>query len=304
MIAVVGSLNMDSIARVARLPLPGETVLAAGFTQALGGKGANQAVAAARAGSTVHLIGHVGSEAAGDALRSGLDDAGVSTEHVTVDTGGSTGAALIAVDNHGQNTIVVVPGVNAHLEVEDIDAAAGVIARSSILLLQLEVPLEAVHYAATLAHRAGTKVILNPSPARELPTSLVNLVDILVPNEEEVAYLSGMGSPVEPASAAGMLCANGAGAVVITLGDRGAVVINEERETDIQAYQVEAVDTTGAGDAFVGNLAAALDAGRSLEDAARLASAAAALSVQRSGAQASMPSRAETDAFVAETDAS
>jgi ribokinase len=183
--------------------------------------------------------------------------------------------------------------------VEDIDAAREVIERSSIVLLQLEIPLETVQYAAEMAHRSGTTVLLNPSPAQELPASLLNLVDILVPNEEEVAYLSGMGSPVDPASAAGMLRTNGAESVVVTLGDRGAAMIDENGETDIYAYDVEAVDTTGAGDAFVGNLAAALDAGQSLEEAARMASAAAALSVQAAGAQASMPSREQTNAFMA-----
>jgi ribokinase len=299
MIAVVGSLNMDAIARVARLPMPGETVLASGFVQALGGKGANQAVAAARAGSAVEFVGRVGVDLAGQALISSLQIAGVNTKHVVRDAGGSTGIALIAVDNQGQNSIVVVSGVNANLHVEDIDAARDAIERSSIVLLQLEVPLETVQYAAEMAHRSGTTVVLNPSPAQALPNSLLNLVDILVPNEEEVAYLSGMGSPVEPASAAGMLLTNGAKAVVVTLGDRGAAVIDENGETDIYAYDVEAVDTTGAGDAFVGNLAAALDAGQSLEEAARIASAAAALSVQAAGAQASMPSREQTNAFMA-----
>jgi ribokinase len=299
MIAVVGSLNMDAIARVAHLPAPGETVLASGFVQALGGKGANQAVAAARAGSAVEFVGRVGADLAGEALVTSLRSAGVNTKHVVRDVGGSTGTALIAVDSQGQNSIVVVPGVNANLHVEDIDAARDVIERSSIVLLQLEIPLETVQYAAEMAHRSGTTVLLNPSPAQELPASLLNLVDILVPNEEEVAYLSGMGSPVDPASAAGMLRTNGAESVVVTLGDRGAAVIDENGETDIYAYDVEAVDTTGAGDAFVGNLAAALDAGQSLEEAARMASAAAALSVQAAGAQASMPSREQTNAFMA-----
>jgi ribokinase len=298
MIAVVGSLNMDAIARVAHLPAPGETVLASGFVQALGGKGANQAVAAARAGSAVEFVGRVGADLAGEALVTSLRSAGVNTKHVVRDVGGSTGTALIAVDSQGQNSIVVVPGVNANLHVEDIDAARDVIERSSIVLLQLEIPLETVQYAAEMAHRSGTTVLLNPSPAQELPASLLNLVDILVPNEEEVAYLSGMGSPVDPASAAGMLRTNGAESVVVTLGDRGAAMIDENGETDIYAYDVEAVDTTGAGDAFVGNLAAALDAGQSLEEAARMASAAAALSVQAAGAQASMPSREQTNAFM------
>lgn len=294
MIVVVGSLNMDAIARVVRLPVPGETVLATGFAQTLGGKGANQAVAAARGGGTVTFVGRVGKDPAGEALLAGLRGAGVNTERILQDSDGSSGTALINVDQWAENTIVVVPGVNAHVCEADIEAAADVIAGSDILLLQLEVPLTAVTRAAELAQRAGTTVILNPSPAQELPASLLRLVDILVLNAEEVGYLSGMGSPVDPESAAGMLRANGAKSVVITLGDRGASVITDEGELEVAAYQVDALDTTGAGDAFVGNLAASLDSGLSLLDAARFASAAAALSVQSSGAQSSMPTRDET----------
>lgn len=304
MIAVVGSLNLDLIARVARLPVPGETVSAVAYQQSLGGKGANQAVAAARAGSMVQFVGRVGADPAGAALRMSLGEAGVDTTYVIEDVGGSTGTALIAVDNRGDNTIIVVPGVNAHLEPSDVDAARDVIERSSILILQLEIPLETVRYAAGMAQRSGTTVILNPSPSQELPAPLLDLVDILVPNEEEVGYLSGMGSPVDPTTAAGMLCSNGVEAVVITLGSQGAAIVDRNGETDIQAYEVEAVDTTGAGDAFVGNLAAALDAGRSLEESARFASAAAALSVQVAGAQPSMPTKEETDAFIARVGAS
>ena len=301
MIVVVGSLNMDAIARVARLPMPGETVLATGFTQTLGGKGANQAVAAARGGSTVAFIGRVGRDAAGEALLAGLGEAGVNTESILHDAGGSSGMALISVDHRAENTIVVVPGVNAHVCVDDIEAAADLIARSDILLLQLEVPLAAVTRAAELAQRAGTTVILNPSPAQELPVSLLRLVDILVPNAEEVGYLSGMGSPVDPESAAGMLRANGAKSVVITLGDRGASVITDDGEMEVPAYEVDALDTTGAGDAFVGNLAASLDSGLSLLEAAEFASAAAALSVRSTGAQSSMPRRDQTLEFIART---
>ncbi|HEX6509379.1 MAG TPA: ribokinase [Chloroflexota bacterium] len=299
MIAVVGSLNMDLIARVNRLPMPGETLLARELVQAPGGKGANQALAAARAGSSVEFVGRVGDDAAGAALLANLTAAGVETRHVTVDASAPTGTALIAVDDGGANTIIVAAGVNANLTPNDVEAAREVIAWSNLLLLQLETPLETVQYAAELAHVSGTRIVLNPSPAQALPPSLLRLVDILVPNEEEVAYLSGMGSPVDPASAAGMLRANGARAVVITMGDRGASIVNVDGETDISAHEVGAVDTTGAGDAFVGNLAAALDEGCSLEDAARFASAAAAISVQRSGAQPSMPTRHETEALLA-----
>jgi ribokinase len=304
MIAVVGSLNIDIVARVARFPMPGETVSATSYQESLGGKGANQAVAAARAGSAVEFVGRVGADRAGDALRVRLDESGVDTTHVTQDSGGSSGSALIAVDNRGENTIIVIPGVNANLQPADVQAASEVIERCSILLLQLEIPLETVQYAAALAQSTGTTVILNPSPSQELPSSLLDLVDILVPNEEEVGYLTGMGSPVDPTSAAGMLCSNGVKAVVITLGRRGAAIVDGNGETDIHAYDVDVIDSTGAGDAFVGNLAAALDAGQSLAEAAQFASAAAALSVQAAGAQSSMPSKAETETFIARMEAS
>ncbi len=301
MITVVGSLNMDVIACVAHLPAPGETVSATGRARVPGGKGANQAVAAARAGAEVHIVGRAGEDAAGDELVRSLEAAGVNTGHVVRDATDATGTALIAVDGQGENTIIVMPGVNARLTPEDVDRAADIIAASDFLLVQLEVPMETVEHAAQLARSHGTTVILNPSPARELPPTLLRTVDIVVSNEAEVAAVSGMGFPINPSASAEMLLSTGPRVVVVTMGERGAAVVDQSGMTDILAYEVEALDTTGAGDAFAGNLAAALDSGAPLLQAAAFASAAAALSVQQSGAQQSMPSRAETERLIAES---
>ena len=295
MITVVGSINMDLIARVHHLPGPGETVLGADLLRAPGGKGANQAVAAARAGSRVIFVGRIGADAHGVELRHSLELAGVFLEHLGVDADHPSGTALIAVDDEGENSIVVIPGANGQVSPADVDRANDAIQRSSSLLLQLEIPLGTVAHAAQVARDIGTRVILNPAPARALEPSLLQLIDVLVANESEVATLSGVGWPVDPASAARLLLEAGTGSVVVTLGARGAVVVTPDRELDVPAFPVETVDSTGAGDAFVGNLARALDAGQPLEDATRFASAAAALSVRLHGAQPSMPVREQTE---------
>jgi ribokinase len=205
---------------------------------------------------------------------------------------------LIAVDDGGENEIVVVPGSNGRVSLDDVNAARDTIAGSTVLVLQLEIPLETVEHAARVARAAGALVLLNPAPAQSLDPSLMHTVDVLVANEIEVAALSGMGAPVEPASAARLLVGAGIQSVVVTLGSRGAVLVTNDGETDVPAFRVGAVDTTGAGDCFVGALAHALDAGRPLEAAIRFATGAAALSVQRRGAQPSMPTKAEIDAFL------
>lgn len=294
MITVVGSANMDLVARVPALPRPGETVLAREYAEAPGGKGANQAIAAARAGSEVAFVGRLGRDAHGRILRAGLEAAGISLQHLTLDPTTPSGRALIAVSETGENSIVVVPGANGQITAGQMDAAAETIAASQILVVQLEIPLAAVERAVTLAHDAGTRVILNPAPVRELPPSLYPLIDILVPNQEELAQLTGMGAPIDPAGTARMLVDTGIRAVVVTLGAQGALVVTSDEEIDVAAFPVPVVDTTGAGDAFVGNLAHALAQGQSLPAAARFATAAAALSVQRAGAQAGMPGAAET----------
>ena len=299
MISVVGSLNMDLMARVTRLPEPGETVLAREFQRSPGAKGANQAVAAARAGSTVEMVGRVGDDLYGRDLLESLSSAGVVTRHVRTDAQQPTGLALIAVDEQGQNEIVVVPGANAALTPEDVDAAADAISASAIVLLQLEIPLPTVSRAVSLARQAGSTIVLNPSPARPLNPAFLECIDLLVLNAREVAQLSGVGPPIEPAEAARLLVDGGVEAVVVTLGAEGAVIVSSEGETDVPAFPVEPVDTTGAGDAFLGNLAHALESGGSLPEAARFASAAAAASVLRPGAQPSLPTLAQTQAILA-----
>jgi ribokinase len=297
-IAVVGSANMDVVARVHALPERGVTVMGRSLAHTPGGKGANQAVAAARAGSEVLFVGRVGQDPYGIGLLESLESAGVSTHLVQTDPHAPSGVALIMVDDEGQNIIAVVPGANAEVTPADVDRARDAIASSSVLLLQLEIPLETVVHAVGYAREHGLTVILNPAPAAELDLEILRQVDILVPNQEEVGRLSGVGYPVDPASAARMLIGTGARAVVVTLGAEGAVVVDRDGETEIEPFPAHAVDTTGAGDAFVGNLAHALAGGAALDEAARFASAAAALSVEREGAQGSMPSGSETEALL------
>lgn len=291
---------MDVIGHVSHLPSPGETVMGTTLLHAPGGKGANQAVAAARAGSPMTFVGRVGADTYGSGLTDSLELAGVSTKYLRVDADYPTGVALIMVDDEGDNMIAVIPGANGQVSPADVDAAANAIAASEVLVLQLEIPIETVIHAAHVAHEMGALVILNPAPARALDRSVLAMCDVIVPNQEEVSRLSGVGSPVEPASAAGMLVAAGAKAVVVTLGAEGAVVVTHDQEVAIPAFPAQAVDTTGAGDAFVGNLAHGLAEGKSLVEAARFASAAAALSVQVEGAQPSMPARAQTEALLTE----
>lgn len=303
MITVVGSANMDVIARVPRLPERGETVLGTNLARAPGGKGANQAVAAARAGGEVVFVGRVGDDTNGAGLTQSLRLAGVSVDYLTIDPRAPTGTALITVDDHGENSIVVIPGANSHVSFDDLERAQAAIEASGLVALQLEIPLETVVRAAQLAASAYRRVLLNASPARILDQSLLELVDILVVNEQEVAMVSGMGSPVDPAAAARFVLDCGTKTVVVTLGERGAVIVTPEQEVDIPAFEVEALDSTGAGDAFAGNLATALDRGKTLEDAVRFASAAAALSVQVEGAQPSMPPLERTERFLQEVTA-
>jgi ribokinase len=298
MITVVGSANMDLIARVPHLPAPGETVLGTSLRRAAGGKGANQAVAIARAAGEVVLVCRLGRDAHGAELRESLRRAGVQMNHVTDDPDSPTGTALIAVDEHGENSIVVIPGANARVSPTDVDRANAIIWRSTVLVLQLEIPLATVKHAAQVGRAAGTLTVLNPAPARMLEPPMLQLVDVLVANEHEVGVLSGMGSPVDPASAAHLLLDYGIRSVVVTLGSRGAVIVTQHEETDVPAFPVEVVDSTGAGDAFVGNLARSLHAKQNIVQAARFAAAAAALSVREEGAQPAMPRLEQTERFL------
>jgi len=301
-ITVVGSLNMDLVVRAPRIPRPGETVLGGEFHTAPGGKGANQAVAAARLGGRVSMVGRVGSDAFARSLLDGLDADGVDHALVTHDPEAATGVALIVVDDAGENSIVVASGANMRLSPADVDAAEAVIAGADVLLLQLEVPLAAVVRAAKMAHTHGATVILNPAPACPLPHELLSLVDVLVPNESETALLThlSVGDRAEIEAAAMRLRELSVDTVVLTLGERGALLVGEGEKELIPAFEVTPVDTTAAGDAFVGGFAVALAEGRSLADAVRWGNAAGALATTKLGAQPSLPTRRAVEALIAQ----
>jgi ribokinase len=289
-VAVVGSLNLDIVVPVPRHPGPGETVLGGDGFRNPGGKGANQAVAAARLGQPTSMVGRVGRDDAGSELLEALRGSGVETSRVVPTPGAPTGIALVTVDDRGENAIVVSPGANARVTPADVEAAGGLISSARVLLLQLEIPIEAVGAAARAA--SGT-VVLNPAPARSLPPSLLEAVDVLVPNRSELGVLAGAG--VEPADAeqAAALASGipGPTAVVVTLGAEGALVVEDGRTERVPAVPVRAVDTTAAGDAFCGSLADALVRGEPVAEAARWAVRAAAVACTRPGAQASLPTR-------------
>lgn len=302
-IVVVGSLNMDLIVRTPRLPRPGETVVGHGFSMAPGGKGANQAIAGARLGARMLIVGRVGADEFGRSLRHNLRAAGVHDVFVVTDEAAATGVALIAVEDSSQNSIVVTAGANAHVSRRDVEAARSAIVSGRALVTQLEVPLEAVTCALRVAHAAHVLTVLNPAPARPLPTDLFTLVDILVPNETEASVLTGthVQDRESAEAAARELHRRGAQAVVITLGTEGALAYAEGRVHLVPAFAVKAVDATGAGDAFVAALTVARVRGLDWDAALGEASAAGALATTRLGAQPSLPTRAELIAFLEAT---
>jgi ribokinase len=298
MIVVVGSLNMDLVLRVERLPQPGETVLGGAYETHPGGKGANQAVAAARLGGRVRMVGRVGEDAFGQSLKAGLAREGVDTTWIR-ESPGPSGVAFILVDPRGQNQIAVAPGANARLTPGDLPEEAFREAR--VLLLQLEVPLETVERAVALGREAGARVLLNAAPVQSLPPGVLHGVDLLLVNEVEAGQLAGASPPRSPEE--GLALARRLrdlvprARVVLTLGAQGAVWWGEGGG-HIPAFPVEAVDATAAGDAFAGALAVALAEGMKTEAALRFASAAGALAATRPGAQPSLPRRTEVNAFL------
>lgn len=294
-VIVFGSINMDLVVRTARFPQPGETIRGSDFYTAPGGKGANQAVAAARLQGKVRMIGRVGGDVFGQALLDSLKSNGVDTGSVLVDESQPSGVAVITVDDAAENHIIIVAGANGQVGAPDITRLESVLEGATHLLLQLEVPMEAVVAAAVAARRKGVAVMLDPAPARSIPIELYGLVDILTPNENEVGQLVGFVVDGEDSArrAAVELARRGVRQVVIKMGARGAFYRSGDHEQFFPAFKVNAVDTTAAGDAFNGVLAAALDEGMPMLDALRWAMAAGALSTTRPGAQPSMASRDE-----------
>jgi len=299
-IVVVGSLNMDLVVRTHHMPGPGETVLGDDFQTIPGGKGANQAVAAARQGARVSMVGRVGDDAFGHTLRSSLQSEGVDIGHVKVDSTAPTGIAMITLDGAGQNSIVVAPGANAQLTAEDVETALNAAGAFDALVMQLEISLPVVQAAARMAHEHGAKIILNPAPVQPVPAELLTLVDVLIPNESETSMLSGLpaDSPEQAEQAAQVLLDQGVGAVVLTLGAHGAAVLEPGQEVvHLPPHLVDVVDTTAAGDAFVAALATRWSEGISLWEAAHCGNKAGALTVTKLGAQPSLPTRPEVDRF-------
>ena len=299
-ITVLGSYNTDLIVSLERLPRPGETILGGQFQTAGGGKGANQAVAAARAGGQVRFIGRIGQDAFGDRAIAAFRNDGIDVSHVSRDARSPSGVALILVGQEGENSIAVASGANARLAVSHVRAARQAIETAAILLLQLETPLAANEAAVRIAARSGTRVILNPAPARPLSDALLRQVSILTPNESEAEMLTGIRQKgiATAEKAALKLRRRGVQTVIVTLGARGALVASESGTTFVRGFEVEAVDTTAAGDTFNGALAVALTERQPLETAVRFANAAAAISVTRRGAQTSAPARKAINAFL------
>jgi len=292
-ILVIGSLNADLVVRAPRFPAPGETIQGEDLATIPGGKGANQAVAAARLGAQVAMTGRVGSDAFGSMLIENLRQNHVDASRVLPDETAATGTAIIVVNADGQNSIVLSPGANGKITPAHIEPS--LIPPAKLLLLQFEIPLETVVHAARLAKEKGLRVLLNPAPARPVPEELLGLCDLVLPNETELASLTGkpVGDLASAEAAARWLVRRGAKNVIVTLGENGALLVNEERTKHIPSFKVAVVDTTAAGDAFVGGLAVGLLDGQTLEDAVQYGCACGALAVTRFGAQPSLPTSEE-----------
>jgi ribokinase len=290
-IIVVGSLNMDLVVRAPRHPQPGETIIGSDFATFPGGKGANQAVAAARLGATVKMIGCVGNDAFGNELLQNLDADRVDRTLVRRDAA-ATGVALITLDAHGQNTIVVAAGANAALSTADIAAAEAVFPGAAVVVLQLETSMAAVQQAIELAKRHAVPVILNPAPAQVVSPELLSQVDYLIPNQFELALVTG---EQDMATGVAKLHASGVGCVIVTLGGDGLFASSTHGEIRLPAHQVQVVDTVAAGDAFVGGFAVGVAEGMQLAEALAFGNATAAIAVTRKGAQPSLPTRVEVE---------
>ncbi|BAZ37460.1 ribokinase [Calothrix sp. NIES-4101] len=302
-VIVFGSINIDLVATAPRLPVAGETLMGRDFFKAPGGKGANQAVAVARLGITTYMIGRVGAHSFGAELITSLQNSGVRTENVSIEATASSGVAVIIVDDTGENQIIVIPGANGLVDKEDVERLSNLLPRAKALLLQFEVPMATVVAAARAAHQAGVKVILDPAPVQlDVPEELYSLVDIMTPNEVEARQLVGF--PVEDkesaAKAAEILLARGVKCAIIKLGAKGVYCASDKECFFIPAFPVQAIDTTAAGDAFSGGLAAAIASDLSLHDCVTWGAAAGAIAATKPGAQPSLPDKYTFDIFLKE----
>ncbi|OME10661.1 ribokinase [Paenibacillus odorifer] len=299
-IVVIGSLNMDMVVRTNRSPDAGETLIGQAFALSPGGKGANQAVAAARLGAEVSMIGRVGKDTFGSEMLEIIRNEGIHIEHISVSEHQATGVASIIIEEDGENRIIVVPGANIELTVQDIQALEAVISQTKIIVLQLEMDLAMSEQAIAIAHRKGIPVILNPAPARVLKDEMLAQVSYLTPNETEAGILSGMtvDSAETAEQAARILLQKGVQNVIVTLGSKGALIVNAEGAKAVPGFPVKAVDTVAAGDSFNGALAQQLVLGKTLEEAVSFANAVGALAVGKEGAIPSLPQLSEVEQFL------
>lgn len=299
-IVVLGSLHTDLIIKVDSIPSLGETVLGKSFLRSPGGKGANQAVAAAKLGANVAMIGRIGSDFFGHELIKNMRRFGVNTEYMIEDESTYTGVALIMVDNKGNNIIAVASGADMNCCKDDVYLARRMIEETDVLLIQLEIPLSVVQYAIDLAYNYGVRIILNPAPAQKLPNSLLKKIDILIPNESEAEILSGMriDNLSSAKNAAYKILDSGVNDVILTMGREGALMVNDDESVHVKRVDVKAIDTTGAGDAFCGAMAVTVSSGMDLVDAVRYSNIVGALTTRKIGAQEAMPTEREFDDYL------
>lgn len=299
-IVVVGSLNMDMVVSLNHRPDRGETVLGTDFFMNVGGKGANQAAAASKLGADVAMIGKLGDDMFADQLLVNLEQTGVDCSAIEKVTGEATGVAFVTVDPDGDNSIVVAPGANQRLTPDDVRKREDMIKQAKLLMVQLEVPLDTVKEAIAIARRHQVPILLDPAPAQSLPEELLGMVDYILPNEKEIAQLTGIQvkDQLTAKLAAVELIRQGVSTVFAKMGEKGVVVVGANRTFFVEPYQVHAVDSTGAGDAFAGAVGAALVSGKDVWAAAKFASAVGAITATRKGAQASMPNLEEAEQFI------
>jgi len=299
-VVTFGSINMDLVARTPRFAEPGETLVGSDFFTAAGGKGANQAVAVGKLGVPSIMVGRVGDDIFASDLMESMQNNGVDISAVKIDHSAPTGTAIITVDDQAENQIIIIPGANGNFDDEDLGRAYSILSEAEILLLQLEIPLEIVENAAKMAKKLGVKVMLDPAPAQELSDELLQAIDIITPNETETYLLTGqrVNSVEKARMAAEKVMKRGVKAVVIKMSSKGSFYMDAVQEIHFPAFKVQAVDTVAAGDAFNGGFAAALALGKNIQQAMQWGNACGALSTTKNGAQPSMPTRTELEAFI------